>query len=236
MVEICWLGQGGFLIATEKTRVVIDPYLSDCVFKKQQLARLHQFPVALDELKPDLLLISHDHMDHLDPEGIPQILEMYPECRYLSSAGAYKHLAELGAAERFSTLLAPGNKFQYNDFTVSWLPAFHSDPAACGFLIEVENKRIIITGDTIFESGLFVPELNNADLLLICINGKLGNMNDVEALEYVKRTRPETALPMHIGLFAENTADPADFISGCAALGVKSFAMTPGKFFVLSRI
>ena len=62
MVEICWLGQGGFLITAGNSRVVIDPYLSDYVFKKQQLARLHSFPLALDELKPDLLLISHDHI------------------------------------------------------------------------------------------------------------------------------------------------------------------------------
>lgn len=233
MVEICWLGQGGFLIATPESRVVVDPYLSDCVFKKQQLARLHPFPVALDELKPDILLISHDHMDHLDPEGVPQIFEMYPSCRYLATARAYRHLTELGIPENLSTLFSPGDKFRYNDFIISRIPAFHSDPEACGFLIEAENKRIIITGDTVFDDALFVPELNNADLLLICINGKLGNMNDVEALEYVKRTRPAAALPMHIGLFAENSTDPADFIAGCTKLGIKSAAMIPGKPFTL---
>ena len=233
MVEICWLGQGGFLITAGNSRVVIDPYLSDYVFKKQQLARLHPFPLALDELKPDLLLISHDHIDHLDPEGVPQIMEMYPQCRYISTARAHRHLAELGVPAELSRLLSPGDKVQYNEFSVSWLPAFHSDPEACGFLLEVENKCIIITGDTVFDDGLFVPELNNADLLLICINGKLGNMNDLEALEYVKRTSPAAAVPMHIGLFAENTADPAEFISGCTALGIKSFSMTPGKSFTL---
>lgn len=233
MVEICWLGQGGFLISAGKSRVIVDPYLSDCVFKKEKLARLHPFPLPLDELKPDLLLISHDHMDHLDPEGIPQILEMYPQCRYISTARAHKHLAELGVPAELCSLLAPESTLNYREFTVSWLPAFHSDPDACGFLIEVENKRIIITGDTLFKDGLFVPELNNADLLLICINGKLGNMNDTEALEYVKRARPAAAVPMHIGLFAENTADPAEFISGCTALGISSFSMTPGKTFTL---
>ena len=172
-------------------------------------------------------------MDHLDPEGIPQILEMYPQCRYISTARAHKHLAELGVPAELCSLLAPESTLNYREFTVSWLPAFHSDPDACGFLIEVENKRIIITGDTLFKDGLFVPELNNADLLLICINGKLGNMNDTEALEYVKRARPAAAVPMHIGLFAENTADPAEFISGCTALGISSFSMTPGKTFAL---
>ena len=233
MIEICWLGQGGFLISAGKSRVVVDPYLSDCVFKKEKLARLHPFPLPLDELKPDLLLISHDHMDHLDPEGVPQILEMYPQCSYISTARAHKHLAELGVPAELNSLLSPGDTLNHREFAVSWLPAFHSDPDACGFLIEVENKRIIITGDTLFKDGLFVPELNNADLLLICINGKLGNMNDVEALEYVTRARPAAAVPMHIGLFAENTADPAEFISGCIALGINSFSMIPGKSFTL---
>lgn len=233
MVEICWLGQGGFLIATEQTRVVVDPYLSDCVFKREKLARLHPFPVALEELKPDLLLISHDHIDHLDPEGIPLISAAFPACRYAATARAYKHLLTLDIPEKLLTSAVCGKTFEFNDFKVTPVPAFHSDPDACGFLIEVENKRIVITGDTLYNDGLFVPEINHADLLLICINGKLGNMNDVEAMQFVRKTMPRAALPMHIGMFAENTADPQPFISGCREIGVESFAMEPGKTFVI---
>ena len=233
MVEICWLGQGGFLIATEKYRILLDPYMSDCVFKKQNLARLHPFPVKLEDLSPDLLLITHDHMDHFDPEAVPEILAAYPACRCAATARAADHFRTLGVKEENITECRVGESFEASPFRITAVPAFHSDPDACGFLIEVESKRIVITGDTVFDEGLFVPELNNADLLLICINGKLGNMNDVEALEYVKRTRPAAAVPMHIGLFAENTADPSGFISGCIALGISSFSMIPGKPFTL---
>ena len=233
MVEICWLGQGGFLIAAEKKRILIDPYISDCVFKKQNLARLHPFPVKLEELSPDLLLITHDHMDHFDPEGIPELLAAYPDCRCAASPRAAEHFRRLGVKEENLTECRIGEYFETSSFRITAVPAFHSDPAACGFLIEVEKKRIVITGDTLFDEGLFVPELNNADLLLICINGKLGNMNDSEALEYVKRTMPRCALPMHIGLFAENTADPQPFTDGCRKLNINSFALTPGKWFNL---
>lgn len=233
MVEICWLGQGGFLIATEKYRILLDPYMSDCVFKKQNLARLHPFPVKLEDLSPDLLLITHDHMDHFDPEAVPEILAAYPACRCAATTRAADHFRALGVKEENLTECRVGESFEASPFRITAVPAFHSDPAACGFLIEVESKRIVITGDTVFDEGLFVPELENADLLLICINGKLGNMNDAEALEYVRRTRPATALPMHIGLFAENTADPENFIRNCKAEGLNSFAMTPGKWFNL---
>jgi L-ascorbate metabolism protein UlaG (beta-lactamase superfamily) len=54
-----------------------------------------------------------------------------------------------------------------------------------------------------------------------------------EALEVVKAVKPKTALPMHYGLFAENTADPEPFIDECIKAGIKSFAMTLGEEFKL---
>ena len=233
MIDICWLGQGGFLIATGKCRIVVDPYISDCVFKMQNLARLHPFPVALEDLKPDLVLISHDHLDHLDPEGIPQISALYPDCRYAASPRACTHLAELGMVPAATTRMTVGSKTEFCGVSITAIPAFHSDPDACGYLLEAEGKKIVITGDTVFKEELFLPEIHNADLLLICINGKFGNMNEFEAVKCVEKLRPQTALPMHIGLFAENTVDPCNFVENCHKLGVKSYAMTPGAWFTV---
>ena len=100
-----------------------------------------------------------------------------------------------------------------------------------GYCIEAENRKIVLTGDTRYDESLLVPVIKNADLLLICINGKLNNMNSNEALRYVQQSTPKTALPMHIGLFAENTADPQPFVTACQAINVKSFTMIPGKEF-----
>jgi L-ascorbate metabolism protein UlaG (beta-lactamase superfamily) len=56
-------------------------------------------------------------------------------------------------------------------------------------------------------------------------------MNLDEAVRAVKRLRPKTALPMHYGLFAENTADPLPFIRECMSAGINSFEMQPGREF-----
>lgn len=231
MIEICWLGQGGFMINSGNSRILIDPYLSDCVFKKQQFARLHPFPAKIEDLKFDLLLITHDHMDHFDPEGVPELLAAYPECRCAGPQRSYEHFKALNVANDRLTLCKIGKNFTDGAFKITPIPAVHSDPTACGYLIEAEEKKIVLTGDSLYEEGLFVPEINNADLLLICINGKLGNMTDAEALEYVKKTAPACVLPMHYGLFAENTIDPQPFIDKCHAMGMKSFAMPLGEWF-----
>lgn len=233
MIRICWLGQGGFIIENRNCRIVIDPYISDCVFKAEHFARLHPFPIEITELQPDHLLITHDHLDHLDPDGIPLIARQYPECRYAATRRACSHLAELGIDESQITGVEIGQKYTIGPFTVTPTPAFHSDPYSCGFLVESDGQSIVVTGDTRYDEKLFVPEINEPDLMLICINGKLNNMNTDEALSCVKRLKPAAALPMHIGLFAENTADPQPFVEGCRKLGISSFAMTPGEWFTL---
>ena len=230
-INICWLGQGGFLLESDGTRIVLDPYISNCVFKAEGLARLHPFPLDIAGLHPDLLLITHDHLDHFDPEGIPEILSVYPDCHGAGTQNSYNHFLALGTAEKNLTLCRIGECFTAGSFKITAIPAFHSDKAACGYLLESRGKKIVVTGDTRFDENLFVPEINHADLLLICINGKCNNMNDSEAVEYVRKTMPHCAVPMHFGLFAENTADPENFIAACQNNGVKSFAAVPGEFF-----
>ena len=66
-MKITWLGQAGLLFETDGKKIVIDPYLSDNVknFEPQNYRRV---PVdeAFLQIKPDVLIITHNHLDHLD--------------------------------------------------------------------------------------------------------------------------------------------------------------------------
>ena len=232
-INIIWLGQGGFLLECNNFRLLIDPYISDCIQKLEGFRRLHPFPLPLADLKVDLLLTTHDHLDHFDPEGIPLVRKMYPACRYAGPERSFNHFLQLGIPEDMVIGIKPDKEYSFGSFKVTPIPALHSDPTACGYCIEGKNRKIVLTGDTRYDESLLVPIIKNADLLLICINGKLNNMDSNEALRYVQKSTPQTALPMHIGLFAENTADPQPFIEKCLAINVKSFAMTPGKEFAI---
>ena len=68
-MKITWLGQAGLLFEGDGKKILIDPYLSDNVknFEPQNYRR-----VPVDErflsIKPDVIVVTHNHLDHLDKE------------------------------------------------------------------------------------------------------------------------------------------------------------------------
>src|ERR1700693_1730970 len=66
-VACAWLGQAGYLMKTSGgVTVMIDPYFSDEVERQEGLRRLFPPPITTDEMQPDILFVSHGHLDHFD--------------------------------------------------------------------------------------------------------------------------------------------------------------------------
>ena len=226
-MNITWLTQGGFLFEQNGFRMVVDPYMSDSLAGK--VTRIAEFPISLDALCPDAVLCTHDHLDHLDPETILRLFGQYPESHFAAPERGYHHLAELGIpTPRLLKLETPE---AFGPFKVTPVCARHSDPSAVGLLVDDSKCKIYLTGDTEYDEKLVSPLTSESDLLLICINGRLGNMNWEEAVKTTAALMPKTALPMHYGLFAENTENPEPFISACQQRGIGSFEMKAGKTF-----
>jgi len=224
-MKITWLTQGGFLFEHCGKRLLVDPYMSDIVERKEGLTRLVKFPLTLAELKPNALLCTHNHMDHFDYEAVPQIAAAYPACVLAGSLNAYRHFLELGNAETRCQLLKIGEQNTLAGFTVLPVFAKHSDKEAVGVVIGDGGQKVYLSGDTLFDEQITGnPALKQLDGILICINGKLGNMTWEEAVQTVIALQPKTAVPMHYGLFAENTVDPQPFVDACHAAGINSFA------------
>lgn len=216
---ITWLGQSGYLLEYNNYRLVVDPYLSDVVFKRQGIHRLIDPPVSMEELRPDALLISHNHLDHFDPETVEQVRDRYPQCLIAGPQSVIDYARKLGIQEERLLSIAVGKHLMIGGFEVRATPAYHSDPFSVGFLIEVNDKLLYMTGDTLWKDTLAGDVRTLAgkaiDWLFIVINGKLGNMNWVEAVELTAQLRPTHAIPKHYGMFAENTEDPNLFIEAC---------------------
>lgn len=231
-MEIRWLTQGSFLFVSNGTRILVDPYMSDCLEAKG-LKRLVEYPLSFEELKPDMLICSHDHLDHLDPETVEHIAKLYPECLFAGPISSCEHFKTLGVAESQIILLERNKPVGQGEVNITPVMAIHSDPEAIGLVIEAENKKLYLSADSEYADDLVCVMTQNCDLILICINGRLGNMTLAEALNVVQAAKPLTALPMHYGLFAENTADPQPFIDGCIKNSINSFEMKPGVKFEL---
>lgn len=232
-MNITWLGQGGFVFESAGRRLVVDPYLSDVVERRQGLTRLMAPPLSALELDPEVLLCTHDHLDHLDPEGAAWIAEAHPACEFLGPASVLRKLDELGIAAGRRREIAEGQTVDAAGLAVTAVPAWHSDPDAVGLIVRGAGAGVYLSADTEYRAELpgRVCELagGSIDAALLCINGRMGNMTAAEAVSVAAALRPGLTCPMHYGLFAENTADPGPFVAAVREAGLDARELQPGE-------
>lgn len=237
MADITWLGQGGFLVKTSETTLCIDPYLGDAP-TGEGWSRLTPLPMAPTDPEADLVLVTHDHVDHFDPETILPLLRARSTCRLAGPASVREHASACGVApERWVRTFEAGTALRFGDLRITATPAFHSDPDAVGFLVECPEVRIYLSGDTGLRDDLAgrVEALagGTIDLALVCINGRCGNMNADQALRVVRDLGAAAAAPIHYGMFAENTADPVPFLEAVRRSGMRPIRFHPGRSLAL---
>ena len=72
---ITFAGQAGFIIETAVGyRIGVDLYLSDCCQRYFGFKRLMPFLYNPLDLNLDLLIATHAHYDHFDPDSVPLIM------------------------------------------------------------------------------------------------------------------------------------------------------------------
>jgi L-ascorbate 6-phosphate lactonase len=235
-----WLGQAGFAFKTPGGQVIyVDPYLSDAVERLFGFKRLTLPPIAAEEVRADLVVLTHEHADHLDPDTLPIIVKNNPQCRFAAPRGCAEGLAAAGVRGEAFVPLEPGRQCELLGVVVHAAKADHgdlSDTAVC-VVLEFGRIRVACTGDTAFRPALLKPLYERRpDVLLPCINGAFGNMNHGDAAMLTQVAKPRYAIPCHFWTFAEHgAADPAGFIHACRCFcpKTKALLLRPGERFVV---
>ena len=203
MLKIRWLGQSGYILSDGKTEICIDPYLSDVVNRVASRPRTRLVPISPEDLKSDIVICTHNHLDHIDIDSIPR---MNKENKlFLAPTDCENALKGLGVINYRA--FDEGDKYTIGDFTISACFAEHSVPAI-GVIVEHSGKRLYFSGDTLYHSKL---ESIKCDFMFICINGKLGNMNVEEAIKLTNIINPVVAVPNHYDMFESNSENPENF-------------------------
>lgn len=208
MLMIRWIGQSGYIINDGRTEICIDPYLSDVVNRLQKRPRMVKAPFAPDKLESDIVICTHDHLDHVDIDAIP--LMRKDDMLFLAPSDAENTLRECGV-----TSYKPfdeGDKYIAGDFEIEAVFVDHSAPAI-GLIIKHSGITLYFSGDTLYNEKLEGLKKYNIDIMFICINGKLGNMDVDEAVKLTGIIKPGIAIPAHYGMFESNTEDPLKFTS-----------------------
>lgn len=74
-MDITWLGQAGLFFENENAKILVDPYLSDsCAKLNPNSYRRTAINERYLKIKPDVIVLTHEHIDHTDPETLAHYL------------------------------------------------------------------------------------------------------------------------------------------------------------------
>lgn len=160
-MEIIWYGQAAFTLKGKNATVVIDPF---------------DPKIGLNWTKQtaDILLMSHDHADHHNAEGV----------------------------EAGFTAEGPG-EYEVKDVAITGTRLYHDNQkgaergAITAFTIEMDGLTICHLSDIGHElSGEQIEELSNCDIALIPVGGHF-TIDGQAAAKIVSQLEPSLVVPMH---------------------------------------
>ena len=101
-MKFTWIGQAGLLIEHNGYTVMVDPYLSNSVEKvTPRFYRRYPVMKSLLERKPDMLIFTHNHLDHYDPETALKFIKEDSEILVLAPKSVWDEARKLGGNNNY---------------------------------------------------------------------------------------------------------------------------------------
>jgi L-ascorbate 6-phosphate lactonase len=251
-LTITALGQSSFELRDADTVVLVDPWLSTALEEQEGITR-HAGPSRRpdDVREVDLVCITHEHADHLDPPTLAAIAANVPGAIFLAPAPAVG-LVELAGVPRDRIHPAfDGVALEAAGARVTALRAAHElhdggyrfwrdergDHRSLSYLVELGEIGVFHAGDTIWWPGM-EDELRglDPDVAILPINGHdperearglWGNMGAEEAAALAAAAGVPAAIPCHFDGVEGNLGDPDAFVAALPD-GIRAHVLHPG--------
>lgn len=184
-VKITFIKHGSLQIAYDNLSIQVDPTF--------MFADYSTFP------KADVILITHEHEDHLDPKAI-KALTKENTVLVMNESSAKKS----GNAK--AKIMKNGDKMELpNQITLEAVPAYNSTPGReqfhprsrdNGYVLTIDGLKIYIAGDT--EDIPEMKNLKNIDVAFLPVNQPY-TMTVTQAVNAAKMFSPKVLYPYHFG-------------------------------------
>lgn len=184
-VEMHFIGHGSLMFKLNNTVVYVDPVRSMGNYK--------------DLPKADMILVTHEHGDHLDPSLINDLKKESTDvlCNALSTPSVPGAIT-----------ISPGSEFTGNGVSIEAVYAYnmknvrndgtpyHPKGDGNGYVITLGGKRIYVAGDT--ENIPEMKELKNIDIAFLPMNLPY-TMTPAMVADAAKSFSPSILYPYHFG-------------------------------------
>jgi L-ascorbate metabolism protein UlaG (beta-lactamase superfamily) len=183
-----FIGHGSLMFEFNGLIIYIDPVMKEADYEK--------LPDA------DIILITHEHGDHMDLSAIKQILK--EDCSVIMTQTCLNNLEDFKPA----VVMKNGDVKTIKSISVEAIPAyniehkrpdggpFHPKGQGNGYILTLGNIRVLVGGDT--ENTPEIKELKNIDIAFLPMNLPY-TMTPEMVADAAKSFRPKILYPYHYG-------------------------------------
>ena len=230
-INIAWIGHSTVLVNFYGTIILTDPVLLNRVgiyFVGTSFGPSRLTPPALtiDEIpKPDIILLSHAHMDHMDYPTLKKITNKFPNeidavTAYLTkdviSDLKWKSLTSIdwGEQHNVNSISFTALEVKHFGWRFPWEKDrsrgyFNDGRSYNAYLIEKNSKGILFGGDTTMTDKFNVIADKQIDVAIMPIGAynpwKHAHCNPEEALQMAEDIKAKYFVPIHCKTFRQGS-------------------------------
>jgi len=221
-MKITWYGHSCFLLTTEQTTILIDPFFSGNPVS----------PIGPEQVAAEFILISHGHSDHVgDTVAIAErcgstVVANFEICNWLIRQGVKNtHAQHIGGGFTY-----PWGRLQLTmALHGSAMPDGSYGGNPCGLLLRLEDKVLYHAGDTGLFSDMKLIGEAGLDLAILPIGDNF-TMGPDDALRAVEFLQPRWAIPIHYNTFPLIEQSPQAWASRVEeSTSAQVMVLTPGQ-------
>lgn len=220
-MKLTFLGHACFQLDDGSCKVLVDPFLTG-----NALAA-----ASADKVEADFICVTHGHGDH-----VGDAVEIARRTGATVCCGVELAESVFEPAGIQTCVGNLGGRIPMPFGSVKLVQAIHGSGVAgglaCGFVLEMDGKKIYHAGDTALTTDMVLLAEENIDAALLPI-GDVYTMGPVDALRAVKMIQPKLVVPMHYNTFSAIAQDPDAFAEAVQLAGFRAEVLSPGAVLAL---
>ncbi len=249
-----WIGHSTYYLRLHGVGIITDPIFSDRASPVFFYGPKRGTPPgrSLDSLPPiDLVVISHDHYDHLDKSSVRDIHKRYPAAHFLVPLRIREILNGWGIPDSLIIEKDWWEEATFRDLRLLCVPAHHTSRRGafassrnntlwCGWVIQQGERKLWFAGDIGMGNGDYYRELAKReapfDLALIPIGSYLPgrytsqHISPRQAVQLHLLERSKLSLAMHWGTFGDMTFEQLEDPPRDLAKAMHDSSVAPTSF------